>query len=108
MLIGHGGLPHHNPAVIQVYADVLGHEIEVHPSQQGPAVGAAVLGMIAAGESKSGFASVAKAARAMAAVSADRKKIIRPTSADQSVYDEIYNRYRELARLVQEANRFDR
>ena len=95
-----GGLPHHNPAVVQVYADVLASEIEVHPSQQGPAVGAAVLGMLAAGEAKSGFASVADAAKAMAAVPASKKKLVKPDLKDKASYDELYFRYRNLAEAV--------
>ncbi|MDV6030028.1 MAG: ribulokinase [Phycisphaera sp. RhM] len=99
--VASGGLPHHNPAVVQVYADVLGSEIEVHPSQQGPAIGAAVLGMIAAGESKSGFASVADAARAMAAVPESQKRIVKPNRNHESSYQELYQRYRKLADVMQ-------
>ena len=44
-----GGLPHHNPLVVEVYADVLGAPIVVHPSKHGPALGAAILGALAAG-----------------------------------------------------------
>ncbi|MGE0378376.1 MAG: ribulokinase, partial [Planctomycetaceae bacterium] len=40
-LVASGGLPHHNPLLVQIYADVLGETVEVHPSKQGPAVGAA-------------------------------------------------------------------
>ena len=92
-----GGLPHHNPAVVQVYADVLGSEIEVHPSQQGPAIGAAVLGMIAAGESHSGFPNVADAARQMAAVPPERKQLVKPNPAAKETYDALYRSYRTLA-----------
>ncbi|PAY17379.1 ribulokinase [Rhodopirellula sp. SM50] len=99
--VASGGLPHHNPAVVQVYADVLGSEIEVHPSQQGPAIGAAVLGMIAAGESKSGFASVADAARAMAAVPESDKQIVKPNRDHESSYRGLYQRYRKLANVMQ-------
>ncbi|QEF99112.1 Ribulokinase [Stieleria maiorica] len=98
--VASGGLPHHNPAIVQVYADVLGSEIEVHPSEQGPAIGAAVLGMIAAGESKSGFASVADAARAMAGVPESEKKIVKPNLDDQASYHELYRRYRNLAEAI--------
>ena len=44
-----GGLPHHNPLLVQIYADVLGEPITVHPSKHGPALGAAMLGALAAG-----------------------------------------------------------
>ncbi|MEM9369096.1 MAG: ribulokinase, partial [Planctomycetota bacterium] len=36
-LVATGGLPHHNQEAVQIYADVLATDIEVHPSQQGPA-----------------------------------------------------------------------
>ncbi len=67
-----GGLPHHNPALIQIYANVLGCDIQVHPSRNACAVGAAVLGMIAAGQDKSGFSDVTSAAQAMAAAPANQ------------------------------------
>src|SRR4029079_1577250 len=37
-----GGLPHHNPLLVKIYSDVLGETILVHPSKQGPALGAAI------------------------------------------------------------------
>lgn len=97
-----GGLPHHNPDVVQVYADVLGYPIEVHPSQQGPAIGAAVLGMVAAGNEKSGFTSVSEAATAMAAVPDVEKRLVRPNQEHIAIYQELYGRYRELATHIQE------
>lgn len=92
-----GGLPHHNPDLVRVYADVLGTNIEIHPSQQGPAVGAAVLGMMAAGQAKSGFADVTEASKAMAAVPDDQQRVIRPTIAHQDAYHTLYPKYRKLA-----------
>jgi L-ribulokinase len=99
-LIATGGLPHHNPQLIQIYADVLGSPIEVHPSQHGCAVGAAVLGMIAAGKSNSGFDSVSQAATAMASAPRDQRKIVSPHTQYSATYDKLYQRYRSLASLV--------
>ncbi|MCH8924134.1 MAG: ribulokinase [Planctomycetes bacterium] len=65
-LVATGGLPHHNPLLVQIYADVLGKQILVHPSEQGPALGAAILGVLAAGRRTTGFSSAAAAIRAMA------------------------------------------
>ena len=101
-LVATGGLPHHNPAVVDIYASVLGETIEVHPSTQGPAVGAAVLGMVAAGEAKSGLADVEAAARAMAA--SDDSRIVAPSADDAAVYDRLYADYRRLAAAVVEMN----
>lgn len=98
-----GGLPHHNPDLVQVYADVLDAEIEVHPSQQGSAVGAAVLGMMAAGEEKSGFASVTDAVTKMAAVPENKKKLVTPRHELISKYDQLYQKYRQLADAMLEA-----
>ena len=92
-----GGLPHHNPDLMQIYANVLAADIEVHPSQHGCAVGAAVLGMLAAGPRQSGFQSVSKAARAMAGVTGDQLRIVRPEAAAATAYQPIYTRYRQLA-----------
>jgi L-ribulokinase len=100
-LIATGGLPHHNPQLIQIYADVLGWDIEVHPSQHGCAVGAAVLGMLAAGQEKSGFDSVAAAAQAMANPPGTSSKLFSPNKQNTVAYAELYQKYRQLAQAVQ-------
>jgi L-ribulokinase len=96
-----GGLPHHNPQLIQIYADVLGQPIEIHPSQQACAVGAAVLGMVAAGCQRSGFSDIVQAARAMASAPEGTRRLVnpQPKAAEQYVY--LYNRYRDLAARLQ-------
>ncbi len=99
-LIATGGLPHHNRAFVEVYADVLGMPIEIHPSTQGPAVGAAVLGMIAAGADKSGFPSVAAAATAMASGQGTTTTIA-PRSDRHQAYQSLYQNYRRLAVTIQ-------
>ena len=96
-LVATGGLPHHNRAIVEVYADVLGLDIEIHPSTQGPAIGAAVLGMIAAGSKASGFESVIDAATAMASVSAGKQDIVRSRPERTQVYNSLYRNYRRLA-----------
>jgi L-ribulokinase len=101
-----GGLPHHNRAFIEVYANVLGQEIEIHPSTQGPAVGAAVLGMVAAGSKVSGFKSVIEAATAMASVKESERDLIRPCQDRTNTYQVLYLKYRELAKTI--ANSFQR
>jgi len=100
-LVATGGLPHHNRGIVEVYADVLGLDIEIHPSTQGPAVGAAVLGMLAAGHEASGFRSIIEAATAMAAVASDQRDMVRARPGRTKLYDPLYRRYRELADLSQ-------
>jgi L-ribulokinase len=87
-----GGLPHHNPLVVQVYADVLGESILVHPSQQGPALGAAILGALAAGE----FSSPGAAIRAMSVPKAGAAAIFKPNRSNRKAYDAVYRDYRRL------------
>ena len=87
-----GGLPHHNPLVVQVYADVLGENIAVHPSKQGPALGAAILGALAA----RAFASPGDAIRAMAAPKRGTASVFKPNRSHRSAYEALYREYRRL------------
>ncbi len=95
-----GGLPHHNPLLVQIYADVLGEKISIHPSEQGPALGAAILGVLAAGSEASSFNSTAQAVAAMAGtVPGDKAResvVVSPDQAAHNAYDEVYAEYRKL------------
>ena len=99
-LVATGGLPHYNPLFVQVYADVLGKQITVHPSEQGPALGAAILGVLAAGRAASGFGSPAAAVRAMAApkkgIPGREGRLVRPDRKNRAAYDRVYAQYRAL------------
>lgn len=100
-----GGLPHHNPLLVEIYADVLGEAIAVHPSKHGPALGAAILGALAAGKERTGFSSAAAAIRAMAAVpkgaSGRELRVVRPNRRHRGAYEAAYKEYRRLAELFQ-------
>ena len=104
--ISTGGLPHHNPMLVEIYADVLGEPVTVHPCQYGPALGAAVLGTLAAGIKVSGFPSASDAIKAMAEPRADgaarRPRTVQPTTAHQRAYDSAYREYRDLAKHFQQ------
>lgn len=99
-LVATGGLPHNNPGLMQIYADVLGRSVSIHPTTQGPATGAAVLGALAAGSDVTGFATSDEAIKAMAAPSPSGgpriSRIVEPNSANDLAYTEAYARYREL------------
>jgi len=103
-LVATGGLPHHNPLLVQIYADVLGKSILVHPSEQGPALGAAILGVLAAGRQASGFRSATAAIRSMAApqpgVPGREARTVRPQRSTRVRYDATYQRYRALTELL--------
>ncbi len=97
-LVATGGLPHHNPLLLHIYADTLGREILVPPSKQGPALGAAILGVLAAGKKVTGFSSPSAAICAMAGPRKSPAAItVRPDRRNRKTYDELYRRYRQLA-----------
>jgi len=87
-----GGLPHQSPLLMQVYADVLAKPVMVPGTRQGPALGSAILGVLAAGEAVSGFASTSDAVKAMAGHM--EKTTYTPNDAVKSAYDQAYHRYR--------------
>jgi L-ribulokinase len=95
-----GGLPHHNPLIVEVYANVLNEPIEVHPSTNGPALGAAILGALAAGL----FQDSESAIRAMSMPKKGQARIVKPTRSLQNTYNRLYKSYRELGDFVQSAN----
>ncbi|QDU33866.1 Ribulokinase [Poriferisphaera corsica] len=95
-LIATGGLPHHNPLLMQIYADVSGKSIEVHPSTQGPAVGAAMLGANAAPSSVTGFKNMQETITAMSAQQPPLTRI-NPIPDNHKQYQPIYKDYRAFA-----------
>jgi len=104
-VVATGGLPHHNPLLIPIYADVLGRPIEIAAARQGPALGAAVLGVVAAGKQAGGFDDIAEAVAAMSAPRARgprRNQVVRPHEANTVLYERHYARYRELAATMSE------
>lgn len=90
--IATGGLPHHNPLVVQVYADAIGEPILVHPCKHGPALGAAILGALAA----NAFSSPAAAMRAMSVPKPGSAVMYKPNRAARKTYDALYDDYRKL------------
>lgn len=97
-----GGLPHHNPMLIQIYADVLGEIIQIHSTKQGPALGAAILGVVAAGESITGFSDATHAIQSMTSSSLEiTSPLITPNLETTSAYDRIYSQYRRLAEFLE-------
>ena len=95
-LVATGGLPHHNRDLVRVYADLIGEPVEVHPSTQGPALGAAILGMVAAGEA-GGFGTLTEAVETMAGVPEGDRDLVTPDPVKKPAYDAVYADYRALA-----------
>lgn len=99
-IVATGGLPHHNRHLVQIYADVLGRTIEIHPATQGSAVGASVLGMSAAAPPSVGFDSIAGAAAAMAGGGDRTSVLIEPRVEHSETYRKLYERYRSTAEAL--------
>jgi L-ribulokinase len=78
---------------MQIYADVTGRPMEVSRSAQTCALGAAMAGAVAAGESAGGHASFAAAQKAMTGV---KPRAFRPEAKAHAVYTELYALYKQL------------
>jgi L-ribulokinase len=91
-VVAGGGLTR-NRLLMQIYADVLGIEIEVAGASQASALGAAMLGAVAAGTDAGGYASVEEAAAAMAPTPTERYQC---DPAAHARYDAVYTLYCEL------------
>ena len=106
--IATGGLPHKNPLFVRVAADVLGETIVIHPSRQGPALGAAILGAVAAGKRQGGFSSVRSAVRTIGGikkgVEGRQGTVVPPDRKRARIYEPLYRKYREAASFIQEAS----
>lgn len=88
-----GGLPQSNQLLMQIYADVIGMEIEVVSSKHTSAVGAAILGSVAAGSAEGGYDSIFEAVRRMAC---PRVRSFRPVLNRRKIYQQLYREYKLL------------
>ena len=84
-----GGVAQKNEMAMQLYADVLKMPIRVADAAQGPALGSAIFGAVAAGA----YSSAAEAARAMGAAT---QKVYQPIEENVEVYEALYQEYRLL------------
>lgn len=93
--VASGGLPAKSPLLMQIYSDVLNERIGLAESDQSVALGAAILGCLAAGHEASGHASISQAIHAMARQRDD--VTYRPDLRARRAYEKIYPLYRKLA-----------
>jgi L-ribulokinase len=80
--------------LMQTFADVLQLPIAVHPSQQGPAVGAAVLGGLASGR----FTDIGEAVATMAQP-ATAGLVVEPRVEAKGRADDLFARYQLMTEL---------
>ncbi len=86
-LVAVGGLADRSPLLLQIYADVTGRPISLAASGNASALGAAMLGAVAAGVERGGHGSFVDAARAMAHLRPGR---IEPDANARAAYDALY------------------
>ncbi len=87
-----GGLTK-NELLMQIYADITGREMAVAGEPQISALGAAMLGSVAAGSQAGGHGSLGQAIASMAPPPA---RVFRPKKAHQLPYDQLFAEYRRL------------
>ena len=88
-----GGIAQKDPMTMQIYADVIRMPIRIAGSAQGPALGSAIFGAVAAGKARGGYDSVFDAARSMGKL---REEVYTPVEQNAAVYDLLYAEYNRL------------
>lgn len=98
-LVASGGIPERNPFLMQIYADVLQREVVVNLNSQAPALGAAILGAVAAGEKNGGYDSVAIAIERMAST---ETITYYPNKENKVAYTTLFKTYQKLSAFFAE------
>lgn len=88
-----GGIAQKNPLLMQIYADVLKRPLQVIRSEEGPALGSAIMGAVAAGEQDGGYPDIRTAALRMGTAV---EKTYVPDPEQSAVYDELFAEYQRL------------
>ena len=88
-----GGISQKDPMTMQIYADVLGIPVKIAGSMQGPALGSAIFGAVAAGAENGGWDNVFDAARAMGQV---KNVVYNPIKENTEIYDKLFAEYKIL------------
>ncbi len=92
-IVAAGGLAEQNRLLMQIYANVLNRELSVVRSGQAGALGAAVLGAVAAGSASGGYADILTATQRMGGL---REEVFTPIAEHVAIYDQLYAEYSRL------------
>lgn len=88
--VASGGISLKDPMMMQIYADVLRMPIQVAQAEQGPALGSAIFGAVAAGVEAGGYGDVFEAARRMGSA---ENRTYQPNPEAADLYDRIFAEY---------------
>jgi L-ribulokinase len=91
-IVAGGGLTR-NAMLMQIYADVTGRPIAVAGAPQASALGAAILGAVAAGAAGGGYDSLGTAVERMAPAPSH---VYQPIDVNRRQYDVLYGEYKRL------------
>ena len=92
-LIATGGLAERSPLLLRIYADITQRPIRLAASPNASALGAAILGAVAAGSERGGHDSLKAGVERMAGLG---EETIQPDVAAGQTYDALYREYLEL------------
>ena len=88
-----GGIAEKSPFMMQIYADIIRKPIRISGSKQGPALGAAIFGAVAAGSEAGGYDSIFEAAEKMGKL---KDVVYMPNEDEAKTYDLLYAEYTRL------------
>lgn len=88
-----GGIPEKDEMTMQIYADVINMPIRVSGSPQGPALGSAIFGAVAAGKARGGFDTIGEASAVMGKL---KDKVFTPIAENVEAYNKLYAEYEKL------------
>ena len=88
-----GGISQKNAMAMQIYADVLNMPVQIVDAAQGPALGSAIFGAVAAGAERGGWGTMDEA---IAAMSCPVSKVYEPIPENVAIYDKLFAEYRTL------------
>lgn len=88
-----GGLSRKSRLVMQVFADVLGRDIEISNIKESTALGSAMYAMVSLGREKGGYDTLEEAVQALIRPA---EVVYHPNPANKPVYDKLYSIYCQL------------
>lgn len=88
-----GGISQKNPMAMQIYADIINLPVKIAGSLQGPALGSAIFGAVAAGKERGGYDDIFAATRDMGKL---RDEVYQPDPKAAAVYEKLYAEYNIL------------
>lgn len=92
-IVNCGGIAVKDPLLMQIYADVMGRNMEISRSTQTGALGSAIAGSVVAGKEAGGHANFGDAIGKMTGVLG---KAFKPKKENVRVYDELFKHYKAL------------